>query len=131
MFKKEKTNSSGNEGVETIVGPSVKLEGDFVSKENISVFGNVSGKINTEGDLNIGENASLKADLIGENIVIAGRVEGNVKAKNRLEITSSGKVYGDIEAKILTIDEGAVFTGNCNMSEERTVESEKEPKKEE
>jgi len=85
MFKKnvkpiEATVVGGEENNETIVGSSVKLEGDLVSTGNISVYGDVTGQINTERDVTIGDSATIKANIAGDNVTVGGRVEGNVKA---------------------------------------------------
>ncbi len=124
MFKETKENFE--EEVETIVGASVNLEGNFSSKGNVTINGTVNGKVTTEKNLNVGAEANVKADLEGENIIIAGRVEGNVKARGKLDIQTSGKVYGDINAKTLSIAEGALFSGQCKMGEETIKETKTE-----
>lgn len=124
MFKEPKENFEGE--AETIVGASVNLEGNFSSKGNVTINGTVTGKVTTEKNLTVGEEANVKADLEGENIVIAGKVEGNIKTREKLEIHASGKVFGDISTKILSVAEGAIFSGQCKMGEEIKKEAETE-----
>jgi cytoskeletal protein CcmA (bactofilin family) len=118
MFKPKKEEQILSPDSETIVGESVKLEGNIDSQENVSIFGQVVGKIKTGKNAKVGERAEIKGDLEGENVFVAGRVEGNIVAKEKLEISSSGKVFGDIQAKSISIAPGAVFSGNCQMEQE-------------
>ena len=120
MFKEPKENYS--EDIETVIGNSVNLEGDFSSQGNISVNGKVSGKISTEKNMNIEEEAEIKADLIAKNIVVAGKVEGNITAE-RLEIKENGKIFGDVSTNTISIAEGACFLGNCKMNGEASDEN--------
>jgi len=112
MFK---VFSSKEQEAETIVGPSVKVEGNFASKGNIIVEGQVVGSLKTEKDLRVGENAKIAANISAANAFIAGEIKGNVKAKDKLELSSTSKVFGDVEAKILIINAGAVLNGRCAM----------------
>lgn len=111
MFK----TFSQKEEAETIVGPSVKVEGNFVSKGNIRVEGQVVGSIKTEKDLKVGEKAKITANISAVNAFIAGEIKGNVKARDRLEMASTAKIFGDVEAKTLIINAGAVLNGKCTM----------------
>jgi cytoskeletal protein CcmA (bactofilin family) len=117
MFKKdyEEEGKYQNENTETIVGSSVKLEGDLAGQGNVNVYGEVSGKIQTKGDVAVEKSAAVKADVEANNITVSGLIEGNVKAQEKLEVTESGKIVGDITAKTLSIAPGANFSGQCNM----------------
>ena len=118
MFKKNEQpieNVGGEENNETIVGSSVKLEGDLISAGNISIYGDVTGKVHTEKDVTIGDSATIKADVKGDNVTVGGRVEGNVKAGGKLNITETGKVFGDIIVSSISISDGAMFSGHCQM----------------
>lgn len=102
---------------ETVVGTSVKLKGNLKSDGDITVDGSVNGEIKTKGTVNIGPNANIIANVHAKNINISGTVQGNVLATDRLSITESGRVYGDISANILSISAGALFTGKSAMAE--------------
>lgn len=130
MFNPKKEEGEIGVATETIVGASVKLEGEFSSKGDITINGNVIGKVTTESNLGIGQSAIAKADLEAENVVIAGTVEGNVKAKEKLEITESGKVQGNISAKVLSVLPGAFFSGQCEMGALKVEETAEKPTEE-
>ena len=109
----------GEESViaETIVGHSVKIEGDLVSEGDIKVDGTVSGKIRTSKNLFIGPTAKINADIESGSATVAGIIDGNVKTNGLLVILQTGHLTGDINCRQLAIEEGAYFIGNCTMSE--------------
>jgi cytoskeletal protein CcmA (bactofilin family) len=107
---------------DTIVAQAMRIEGDLKSNGNIRVDGIVSGKIQTSQDLVIGPTAQIDADLIAGNSVIAGVVKGNVTVKGGLKIESTGRILGNISCSRLTIDDGAMFIGNCRMQEQKARE---------
>src|SRR3989338_10175669 len=121
MFKKE----GGVDDVETIIGPSVQVEGDFVAAGDVIIEGMVSGTIKTEKNLKVGEGAKIFASVTAANALIAGEVQGNVKIKENLELTSTAKIFGDVKTKILTIASGASLNGKCTCGEDKKAKLEK------
>jgi cytoskeletal protein CcmA (bactofilin family) len=116
MFdKKEEFVSSGS--AETIVGTSVKLKGNLKSEGNITIDGSINGEVKTKGTVTIGPNANIIANVKAANVTVSGTVQGNIQATERLNITETGRVYGDVTANILSISAGAVFTGKSIMME--------------
>jgi len=69
--------------------------------------------------LTIGERAEVRAKISGEVVVIRGRVEGNVVAKEKVQLTAPARLYGDIDSPRLIITEGVVFDGDCSMGAAR------------
>ncbi|MFH1508668.1 MAG: polymer-forming cytoskeletal protein [bacterium] len=126
--EEDQNTTKTEESNETVVGNSVKLEGEFASQGNITIHGEVVGKVVTEREVHIGDTAVVKADVEAENIFVSGKVNGNLHARDRLEIKNTGKVKGDIQAKNLTISSGAVFSGNCSMEKEVEKKEVKEAK---
>ncbi|PIR96691.1 MAG: cell shape determination protein CcmA [Candidatus Doudnabacteria bacterium CG10_big_fil_rev_8_21_14_0_10_41_10] len=102
---------------ETVVGHSVKIEGDLVSEGDIKVDGIVMGKVKTAKSLFIGPSAKIEADVEAGTVTVAGVVHGNMKVKGLLVALQTGKILGDIDCKELAIEEGAFFTGQCKMTE--------------
>ena len=113
MFKNEKDALSHE--TETVIAPSVRVEGDFVSEGNIRIEGAVSGSISTERDLLVGEHAKITANVVANNGVIAGEMRGNLKIGERLELSSTARVYGDIQAKVLAVAPGAMMSGHLTI----------------
>ncbi|ACL71092.1 bactofilin family protein [Halothermothrix orenii] len=100
--------------VETILGNGTKIEGDLFTKGSLRVEGEVIGNIKAEGDLFVGEKGKLKTEIDARNVIIAGTVNGNIVAREKLEILPSGQLNGDIKTKKLKIEEGAVFIGSSS-----------------
>lgn len=108
-------SSEDAEEKETVVGPSVSVEGDFGSNSNIIIRGTVSGRVHTSKHLKVESGAKITASVEAGTATIAGEVHGNIKIKDILEITATAKILGDIEVKKLVIKEGALFCGKIIM----------------
>jgi cytoskeletal protein CcmA (bactofilin family) len=118
MFEKREDGVVAPSGVaETIVGTSVKLKGTLRSDGDITIDGSVNGEVKTKGVVNIGPNANIIATVRAKKVMVAGTVQGNVEATERLTITETGRVYGDVTANILSVAPGAVFSGKSIMLE--------------
>lgn len=101
--------------VETVVGPSVSVEGDFASEGNIIVKGTVSGSVHTSRFLYVEQGAKIMANVRAGNAKISGEVKGNLKIRETIELTSTAKVLGDIEARVLSVEPGALLFGKVSM----------------
>jgi cytoskeletal protein CcmA (bactofilin family) len=128
MFKNQEGAMLEKE-TETIIGPSVKVEGDFHGEGSIVVEGQVTGTLKTNQDLRIGTNAKIKADLEAANIYISGEVVGDLYVKGKTELKSTAKVTGNIKTKIISIDAGASLNGNCSCDQNEGSETKEELQK--
>lgn len=117
-------------GEETIIAHGVRVEGEFVSQGNVVIEGDVQGSIQTAGDLRIGEEAKITADVTAANAVVAGEVRGNMHISGKLELLPSSKIIGDITADVLSIGAGAQVNGRVTM-DGRPVGSKQDKKSEE
>lgn len=90
----------------------------FKSPVNLRINGKFEGDLDTKGTLTISENADIKAGIIGENIIIAGKVRGNVKATKELSLIPPAVVTGDIQTPRLAVTPGAILQGNCRMTQD-------------
>src|SRR3989339_1437521 len=106
---------SHHDDVETVVGPSVVVEGDFVSEGNILVKGTVSGNVKTGRLLTVEEGAKILANVKAGDAIISGEVQGNVKVDGKLELTASARLLGDISCETLVIEAGALLQGKVSM----------------
>ncbi|MDP2737050.1 MAG: polymer-forming cytoskeletal protein [bacterium] len=115
MFNKQDQGEVSNE-FETVIGPSVKVKGDFNGQGNIIVEGMVDGNLKTNGRLEVGKTAKITANVEAKEAKVGGQVSGNVKIKGFLEITATAKIFGDVETSGLSIERGAIFNGKCTMT---------------
>ena len=100
----------------TIIGPGAIFNGDLTAPEAIRGDGYLYGNCTCDKNLILGPNGQIKGNISAQNIVISGKVEGDICAQGKMEILSTGKVTGDITAKSLVIDEDAYFDGRCTMA---------------
>jgi len=116
MFAKSASQGGiSNKDAETIIGASVRVEGNFVCEGDMIVDGEVSGRIETNGFLQVGNRAVINADVKAGNGKISGAIKGNVKIDGFLELTGSAKIEGDIEVGTMSMESGAVLNGRCVM----------------
>lgn len=115
MFGSSKRAPAFSEQVETIIGQATQVKGTVNAGGTIRVDGQVEGEIAAKGDIIIGETGTIRAQMKGRSATIAGTVHGNVDVLDKLELTPSGKLYGDIKTGVLIIGEGAIFKGSCEM----------------
>ncbi len=105
---------------EKIIEINAQMSGELVFGDpvNLKINGRFTGRLDTKGTLTIGASAHVEANITGENIVIAGKVRGNVHARKMLVLMPTTVLTGDIITPKLNIVEGAIFEGRCQMSED-------------
>lgn len=111
------------QGIETIIGPDTIFKGEINSKGTVRIDGNFEGIINADWII-IGEGGKVKGEINSRGIVIGGRVEGNIKSTEAIEIKHKAQVIGEICTQKLSISEGAIFDGRSCMQEARGQKSE-------
>jgi cytoskeletal protein CcmA (bactofilin family) len=104
--------------IENVLGASARFSGHLQAEGGVRIDGVFEGTVETEGNLIVGKDAQVIADVKAYNITVAGVIEGNVTAAGRLEILSTGRVRGDISTASLLIEEGGVFHGKSLMEDE-------------
>ena len=111
-MKKERRADS----ISTFLGADASVEGAIEFQGTIRVDGKVSGKISSNGGtLIVGEKACIDADISVAVVVIMGEVNGTIVAKDRIEVYPPGRIGGDIQAPVISIEPGGIFNGNCAM----------------
>ncbi len=103
--------------VETVVGPSVVVEGDFSSEGNILVKGTVSGNVQTGRLLTVEEGAKILANVKANDALVSGEVKGNMHVEEKLHLTESARVLGDIYCSTLEVESGAIVHGKVTMTD--------------
>jgi len=107
----------GRKAEEKILDVDASMQGTMSFKDpvNLQINGRFEGTLDTRGTLTIGEKAFVNANIVGDEITIAGRVIGEVVAKKSLRLISPARVDGNIKTPLLEIGSGAVLNGNCHM----------------
>ena len=97
------------------IGKAVRVEGKVISEEDLTIDGDVQGSIELGGHtLTIGQDARIKADLLAKVVTISGKVTGNVKAVEKIDLRATGSVEGDITAPRFMMAEGATVLGKVH-----------------
>jgi len=115
MFQKVQQNGGPTSVVETMIAPGVRVEGEVASQGNVTVEGEVHGSIKTDQHLRVGQAAKISANIKAQTAYISGQVQGNIKIKDKLELTDTGTIVGDVETKTIVIAEGGVLHGKITM----------------
>ena len=105
----------GIEKISTTLGKETIFRGTMKFSESLKIDGNFEGDIESSGFLYIEEGAEVRADIKVRAVVVGGVVHGNITASEKLEMLSTGQVYGNIRTAKLRIADGVVFDGRCEM----------------
>jgi cytoskeletal protein CcmA (bactofilin family) len=117
-FGSDRASSSASKpaaSTRNVLSSDVEIKGIVKFQHDLIVDGKIEGDIQSTGNLTIGENARIKAEVKTGSVIVYGKVHGNLTAVDRVELKSSAEVVGDIKAKILTIEAGAIFVGKSTV----------------
>jgi cytoskeletal protein CcmA (bactofilin family) len=100
------------------IGKTITICGEVKGKEDLIVDGRVEGTVSlADNRLTIGPNADVAADLAARDVLVMGRVKGNIVAGGRVELRSGCNLEGDIRALRLAIEDNAVFSGKVDLTQ--------------
>lgn len=102
----------------TVIGRGTTIRGEVDFDQGARILGVFEGKIRSQGEVQIGDTAECRAEIDAAKVRIDGRLEGDVLARERLHLSESANVTGDIRASTLHVDEGATFVGHCCVGED-------------
>jgi cytoskeletal protein CcmA (bactofilin family) len=107
------------------IGKSVVIRGELTGNEDLYLDGEIEGNINLrDHKLVIGPNGKIKATISARDVVVHGRVEGNIAASERVELKRSAVLSGDVATHRIVIEDGAVFKGSIDIREQREAKTE-------
>ncbi len=113
MAKNE--DHKGIERIITTLGRETDFNGVMRFKESLKIDGSFSGEIVSTGFLYVEQGATITANIRVGSVVVGGTVTGNIEATEKLEMLTTGKVFGNIRTAKLKIADGVVFEGKCEM----------------
>ena len=103
------------EEMKAFLGEGTEFEGKLSFTGSVRLDGRFKGEIFSEGTLVIGDSAFVEDEIDVSEIIIGREIKGNITASKRIEIRSPGKVFGNIQAPVVMIEEGVIFEGSCKM----------------
>lgn len=98
-----------------LIGNGVSLDGDFTAQGSARIDGCVDGNVTVGGTLIVGATGAINGNVTAAAAVVGGGILGNLEITDRIELTGTAKVLGDITTSVIVIDENAIFQGRCNM----------------
>lgn len=113
IFQRE--DDQHQKDLETIIGATVTIDGTFVGAGDVIVEGRVSGILRTSKNLRVGTGAVIKADVDAANMLVSGEIRGQVKCAGKVELTATGKIYGNVDTQSIAVAHGAVLHGKVTM----------------
>lgn len=126
-MSKERKNFADSEQLDTLIGKEILAEGTLDSEGDIQINGQFKGNIKSHGDVIIAEHAKVKAEIIAINVYVAGEVDGNINATERLEILETGRVNGNVTSQALSIEPGGILKGSSTMTDIAETEPDSKP----
>jgi cytoskeletal protein CcmA (bactofilin family) len=113
------------------IGKSLVVKGEITGSEGLCIEGRVEGTINLPGNrVTIGRNGQVSANITAREIIVQGKLAGNVSASDRLDVRGEGSLTGDVVAARISVEDGAFFKGKIDIrkpSDKAAPNSEKEP----
>ncbi len=108
---------------QAVIGPSIVLKGELSANEDLVIEGQFEGTVNLQDHcLTVGTNGKVKAEIQARQVIILGSVNGNVNARDKIEVRRSGNVTGDLTSASISIEEGAYFKGSIDILREARQE---------
>lgn len=101
---------------ETTLGEGVIFRGELTFERLLKIDGTFEGELISQGKIIVGPKGKVKANLNLKEAIIEGKVEGNITVQERVELRGEAIVIGDIEAKLLSVDEGVSINGNVRVN---------------
>jgi cytoskeletal protein CcmA (bactofilin family) len=111
-----KYNETDNSTI-NLISNGTEIMGDIKSNGDIRIDGILRGNLNTKGKVVIGPTGKVNGEVICKNSEVSGIIEGKIIVGQLLNLKASSKILGDIATSKLSIEPGALFSGNCKMSE--------------
>jgi cytoskeletal protein CcmA (bactofilin family) len=115
MFKR-KRKPVGRNGLTAFIDEGSEIEGRYTFSGTVMLNGRFKGEISTTDTLIIGDKGVMNGDVRAGQVLISGEVVGNVSAAERVELKRTARVFGDVEAPVVVVEEGVLFEGHCRMT---------------
>jgi cytoskeletal protein CcmA (bactofilin family) len=112
-------NPSDNDS-KNVLNSDVELKGTLRFSGELSFDGKLEGDINSDGSLQLGDNAVVKGNITVNSVILRGKINGNVVAKEKIDIKTRTELFGDIRAPKLVMEEGVTFVGQTEVNPNKT-----------
>lgn len=115
-FEPARGAAPGPTGEQATIGKGLFIKGEITGSESLYIDGKIEGTINLPGNrLTVGRNGQVNAAINAREIVVLGKIKGNVSATDRVDIRAEGALTGDVSAARISIEDGAFFKGGIDI----------------
>lgn len=108
-------NGTSNQS-KNVLNSEVEIKGNLKFSGELTFDGKVEGEIHTDGTLQLGDSAVINGNINAQTVVVRGKVNGNIVAKDKIEIKAKAEIFGDIRASKLAVEEGVTFVGKTEVN---------------
>ena len=125
MFGRKKPAKVAGKGsdLSAYIDEASEIEGKYTFSGTVMLNGKLTGEIWSDDTLIIGEKGVVTASVRAGIVLVNGEVRGNILGTERVELRGAARVYGDVEAPVVVVEEGVLFEGHCRMTKGRPAES--------
>ena len=106
-----------------ILTSDVEIKGNLKFAGELTFDGKLDGEINSDGTLHLGDSAVVNGNINVNSVIVRGKVNGNVSAKEKIEIKTKAELFGDIRSSKLVIEEGVTFVGKTEVNPNKVAPS--------
>jgi cytoskeletal protein CcmA (bactofilin family) len=108
--------------IETVIAEDITLKGRLVFKKSLKIKGKFEGRVESDGHLIIGQESEISANVTSARVSVFGKLNGKVKATQRIELHHNSQTCGDLITPDISIEKGSIFNGSCIMSTTKQAE---------
>ncbi|HXB59471.1 MAG TPA: polymer-forming cytoskeletal protein [Candidatus Acidoferrales bacterium] len=99
-----------------VLGSDVEIKGNIKFAGELAFDGKLDGEIHTDGTLHLGDSAVINGNISAQSVIVRGKINGNITAKEKIEIKGKTELFGDIRAAKLAVEEGVTFVGKTEVN---------------
>jgi cytoskeletal protein CcmA (bactofilin family) len=107
---------NNNHTSKNVLGSDVEIKGNIKFTGELALDGKLDGEVHTDGILHLGDAAVVNGNISAQAVIVRGKVNGNINAKEKIEIKNKAELFGDIRAAKLSIEEGCTFVGKTEVN---------------
>jgi cytoskeletal protein CcmA (bactofilin family) len=115
MFKPRR-KPAGSNGLTAFIDEGSEIEGRYSFSGTVMLNGRFKGEISSTDTLIIGDKGVINGDIRAGQVLVSGEVVGNILGTERVELKRTARVFGDVEAPVVVVEEGVLFEGHCRMT---------------
>jgi cytoskeletal protein CcmA (bactofilin family) len=120
-------NNTAN-ATKNVLGSDVEIKGNLKFSGELTFDGKLEGEVQTDGVLNLGDDAVITGNINAQTVVVRGKVNGNIHAKEKIEIKTKAELFGDIKAAKLVVEEGVTFVGKTEVNPNKVTPTAQVPR---